>query len=184
MIIFFLFVFQVFGQKDEYQVYSTLINSFKINNILICDKSVKADNLDKFADNLDRYKSENFEFKKAFERDTKWMLLVKRLNLSDTIHRIKNKFDSKIQTKIIRQKRLERILGNNLLEGYKKLRIKYKDFKGFTQFSNVVFDRDKTKAVVYSSSSIGMTSGYGMIYFLEKHETGWTIICDIMLWMA
>ena len=43
MTFFLLFAVQVFGQKEEeYQVYSTLINSFEQNYVLILDKSVKS----------------------------------------------------------------------------------------------------------------------------------------------
>jgi len=140
--------------------------------------------LENFADNVDRYKNEYSEFKDLIEIDTKWLLLVKRLNASGTNHTIKNKFDSKIQTKIIRQKRIYKTFDKGLIKGYKKFNLKYKNFPGFTEFSNVIFNHDKSKAVVYSSNFSGMTSGFGSIYFLVKRETGWTIICEIGLWIA
>jgi hypothetical protein len=110
--------------------------------------------------------------------------MLKRLAVSDSVHRITNTFDSKNGFTIIRQKRLNRILGENLQEGYIRLGKKYKDFSGIIEFSNCVLNNERTKAVIYSSFTRGTTGACGKIYFLVKTENGWTILYSRILWFA
>ena len=186
LIAFILFAVHVFGQNsiEDYQIYSTVLHTVKENNVVISNMTVKSDNLTNFISNIDIYKKEDPKFKEAIEKDLNWLLMVKRLQLADTIHKIKNKFDSNLEARIMSQKRLDRILGVNLLEGTNTLRKESKDFSGVLEFSNVIFNKDCSNAVVYSSFTRGTTGGNGLIYFLVKGENGWTILYKRILWFA
>jgi len=55
---------------------------------------------------------------------------------------------------------------------------------GDIYFSRVAFNKDRTKACVYSSLVLGRLNGSGTLFFLEKNKNKWKIIAERRLWVS
>ena len=59
-----------------------------------------------------------------------------------------------------------------------------KDIDGVISFSDVAFDIDRSKAVIYVAFLCGGECGYGNLYFLSKDNQDWKVVGERGFWIS
>lgn len=114
--------------------------------------------------------------------DTTWKSIIDKNKLLDTnentIAKIKR---YKIRT--IEKDSLD-ILFADPEKGWDKFYKKFNGFKGFKEFSKIIYSENRNRAVVYFAYHQGYFNGRGALILLEKRNGKWKISENMTLWYA
>jgi hypothetical protein len=151
--------------KDEYSVYSDLINSRFLRrgtNLAIIETRThfedRASIPNEFADDMQGKFGYPFTLQRRFHLRTKYLLVtsadLKQLITDDDIH------------------------------GFDLFWKKYPKSTGLLTLSRVAFNATKTRAFLSASNICGPLCGYGYTFVLEKQNGAWKITDEKQLWIS
>lgn len=98
-------------------------------------------------------------------------------NLSD-------KFKLKPRLLLIDERETHGIFAWHAVDGWNHFHKRFPDSDGFTKFSRVGFDANKSLALVYVSYSCDRRCAEGGYYLLEKGNHGWKVTSKYAVWVS
>ena len=169
---------------EEYAVYSALLNEIKINpndgkevTLLVINDRTEGPNKSCFPEEVARWNDrikEN-ELKPLFEN------LIEKNKGSKSLDR-----NFKVNKKyvLLNEQNFSIIFKGKDFEGWDDFYKKYPASSGYITFSQVGFDSDGTKAVIYRETVCGSLCGYGGYVLLSKDNGAWKEIADYGCWIS
>jgi len=151
------------GYTEEYYIYSTILNSFQNyqNPVFVLRDSTVRYRISKDSDYINE-------------------------NLPDLQDETIEDYNTINQQNIKLKKIAGLVVTCYLIEYERRSEWKelYPDADSINKFSQVGFNSSKDQALVYYDSISAPLCGIGLLYLLEKDNSGWVIVNELMIWLS
>lgn len=161
-------------EEEEYAVYSALINnSAKDENVnslfIIMDRPFAWVGM--MDEGPDSFYEDIMKSSPDLMAETVYDLKAKNKEQ----HRFTRRFNIKGRYILVSEKDIADLFSKDVLHSWEKFYRKYPKSGGYTTFSRVGFNAEKTQALVYQAHSCGGLCGQGSYMLLTKTNGVWTI---------
>ncbi len=166
-------------EKEEYAVYDELISDWNkaadIRQIVIKKFTNGEDSNNKIYDG-------DYFAVRGVENETVKDFTEKNKRKSYQLQ--KNLFEKSSKIILISDLEVSRIFEKECTKGWDKFYEKFPKSQGITTVSRVGFNKNKTKALVYSGTQSLCLDGSGFFVILEKKNHEWIILKREMMWIS